>query len=168
MSREVRRVPASWEHPKYGSGRLIPLLGGSFGAKLQQYKEEACQWALGNQRSYNSKGPKFVPRDAETDGMTFEVWDGEIPNQEDYMPDWPEAECTHYQMYETTSEGTPISPVMETPEALARWLADNNASAFADMGATYDQWLTMIKGSGWAPTAVNMGKGLVSGVEGLS
>ena len=42
----------------------------------------------------------------------------------------PIEERTHYQMYETCTEGTPISPVMETPENLARWLADNGASAF--------------------------------------
>ena len=33
---------------------------------------------------------------------------------------------------------------MDTPENLARWLADNNASAFAGETATYDQWLSTI------------------------
>lgn len=68
-----------------------------------------------------------------------------------------------WQMWETTSEGSPISPVFDTPEALARWLADNNASAFGRDGATYDQWLRMIR-AGWAPSAVGDGRGLVSGV----
>ena len=76
---------------------------------------------------------------------------------------------THYQMYETTSEGTPISPVMETPEALARWLADNGASAFGKMTATYAQWLNMITGDGCAPSAAFVpGVGIISGVEMLS
>ena len=98
----------------------------------------------------------------------YEDWDGSRPEEHDYMPDWPEVERTHYQMYETTTEGTPISPVMENPEVLARWLADNNASAFANMGATYDQWLAMITGGGYAPSAVIIpGEGIVSGVEGL-
>ncbi|MCK5445108.1 MAG: hypothetical protein KAI73_05745, partial [Rhodospirillaceae bacterium] len=73
---------------------------------------------------------------------------------------------THWQMYETTSEGTPISPPMETPELLARWLADNNASAFAKDTATYEQWLSTIK-RGFAPSAI-MGDGkLESGVAAL-
>lgn len=56
---------------------------------------------------------------------------------------------------------------METPEALARWLADNNASSFGDMGATYDQWLATIK-HGWAISMVfTPDMGIVSGVEGL-
>ena len=34
---------------------------------------------------------------------------------------------------------------METPEELAHWLEDNKTSQFADMKATYEQWLTLIK-----------------------
>ena len=48
-------------------------------------------------------------------------------------------------MYETTSEGTPISPVCETKEALAQWLADNDAPAWGDKTATYEEWLRTIK-----------------------
>ena len=79
------------------------------------------------------------------------------------MPDWPESERTHLQMYESTSEGTPISPVMETPEQLARWLADTGASAFAGMTATYEQWLAVARG-GFAPSAYVTASGLQSGV----
>lgn len=68
-----------------------------------------------------------------------------------------------YQMWETVSEGSPISPVFETPEALARWLADTGASASGDQTATYDQWLNVCKGA-YAPTMVMDAKGLRSGV----
>jgi len=50
-------------------------------------------------------------------------------------------------MYETCTEGTPISPVMDSLETLARWLADNGASAFGEMTATYEQWLKIIGGN---------------------
>jgi hypothetical protein len=80
------------------------------------------------------------------------------------MPDWPEADRTHWQMYETVSEGTPISPPMEGPEQLARWLADNDASAGAYTTATFEQWMAMIQ-DGWAPSMVyTPAVGLVSGV----
>jgi hypothetical protein len=59
-----------------------------------------------------------------------------------------------WQMWETTSEGSPMSPVFKTPEELARWLADTGASAFAGMTATYDEWLGTITVSGGAPSAV--------------
>lgn len=62
------------------------------------------------------------------------------------MPIWPDEKRTHLQMYETTSEGTPISPVMETPEALAQWLVDHRASAFAGQTASYEAWLMVCEG----------------------
>jgi len=74
----------------------------------------------------------------------FGEWHGEKHAPEEHMPDWPAEERTHYQMYETCSEGTPISPVMETPDALARWLAEHNASAFGSMTASYESWLATV------------------------
>ena len=47
-------------------------------------------------------------------------------------------------MWETTSEGSPISPVFKTPQKLASWLEQSKASAFAGQSATYDEWLEMI------------------------
>ncbi len=83
---------------------------------------------------------------------------------QDYEP--PQGEG--WQMWETTSEGSPISPVHATPEELAQWLANTEASAFGSEGATYEQWLTTIK-RGWAPSAVGqVGVGIQSGVAGLA
>jgi hypothetical protein len=71
-----------------------------------------------------------------------------------------------WQMWENTSEGSPISPVFDTPEKLAQWLADHRASSFGSDTATYEQWLGMIL-RGWAPSAVMGPNGLQSGVAGL-
>ena len=164
MSREVRIVPANWEHPKDEKGHFVPLFGDSFKKHVARWDEEARQWENGFVRDFATDSHK--PKGSKHTGA-FADWAGERPEEKDYMPDFSEAERTHYQMYECTSEGTPISPVMETPEALARWLADNNASAFADMGATYEEWLATIK-RGWALSAVISPRtGLVSGVEWL-
>jgi len=141
MSREVRRVPKDWKHPKDKNGNYIPL--------LYDYDEDLKSWM-----EYKEKYKK-------------EEFSEEKPNPKDYMPNWPKEERTHLQMYETTSEGTPISPVMETPEELARWLADNKASVFADMTASYDDWFAMIK-AGWAPSAVVGPNGMISGVEAVA
>jgi hypothetical protein len=71
-----------------------------------------------------------------------------------------------WQMWETTSgTGSAMSPVFETPEELARWLADTRASAFADRTATYEQWLAIITGPGDACSTVETKDGTVSGVE---
>jgi hypothetical protein len=73
-----------------------------------------------------------------------------------------------FQMWETVSEGSPISPVFKTPEELAKWLADNGASAFGSETATYEQWLKMITGPGWSPSAMVVGGVMMSGVQGVT
>ena len=161
MSREVRRVPADWQHPKGADGRYIPLFDGSFSKSAADWDEEAAQWAKGFKRDY----PEGWEAKDSDDTETFEEWDGERPVESTYMPEWPEEERTHLQMYESTTEGTPVSPVMETPEELAHWLADNAASACGGMTATYGQWLATIQ-VGFAPTMMFSPKtGLISGVE---
>lgn len=157
MGREVRRVPKDWNHPKDDHGGYIPLHEPSAPLRdmILQWWDDEHLWSAGEhpdqQRDY--KTPE-----------RFCDWDGGPPNPSDYMPWWPDEMKTHYQMYETCSEGTPISPVMDTPEDLARWLADHDASAFADMTATYDQWLAMIN-RGSSPSAMSSSQtGFVSGV----
>jgi len=142
MNREVRRVPVNWEHPRDANGRYIPLLD-DFTRYLSYWKEAKKKWDEGFFKILMDQ-EEWRPKERYMNG-SWEEREGPCPKQENYMPDWTEEERTHYQMYETTSEGTPISPVMETPEDLARWLADNHASAFADITATYEQWLCIIK-----------------------
>jgi hypothetical protein len=166
MGREVRRVPAGWKHPKDDrTGQYMPLLDG-FNARLAEWMESDAQWRKGLCRNYGwerNNEPEWEPIDPKHAGMTYEEYNGAKPDQDHYVPDWPEAERTHYQMYEDTSEGTPISPVMDSPEALARWLTDNRASAFGGMTASYEAWLNVCRG-GWAPSMVIKGNVMTSGV----
>lgn len=141
MGREVRKVPKDWKHPKDDRGEYKPLYGTSYKQAAAEFMDMATMKGL-----------------QEAVG-----WFGQAPDENDYMPDWELHERTHYVMYEDTTEGTPISPAFDTVEKLARWLADNSASAFGGMTATYDEWLAMCK-SGWAPSAVIDSNGLHSGV----
>lgn len=164
MSREIRRVPEDWKHPKGKS-----LLGPSFEDDLADWGEGHAKWRAGLKRDYATYPEKaWKPRE-DSDTGSYSEWAGPRPTQGEYMPTW-EDEATHYQMYETTSEGSPISPVFATPEEVARWCADNNASSFAGMTAPYEQWLRVARG-GYAPSAVigpETGGKLVSGVEGIA
>jgi hypothetical protein len=70
-----------------------------------------------------------------------------------------------YQMWETVSEGSPISPVFKTAEELAHYMADNPSGS---VYATFEQWMRMIDAK-WAPSMVYTSKtGLISGVEAVS
>lgn len=162
MGREVRMVPENWEHPKDENGKYIPLMNGDFSNILSKYKEEKLQWQKGFRTDF--KGG-WKPKSEDELKMSFIDWNGEEPKIEDYMPQWEDDEKTHLQMYEDTSEGTPISPVFSNANDLARWLSDNNASAFGGMTATYEEWLSMI-GKGYAVGMVMDKNGLRSGVAG--
>ena len=77
----------------------------------------------------------------------------------------PPPEGEGYQIWETVSEGSPLTPVFETPEELAQHCADHGTSTFGRDTADYETWLRFICGPGWAPTAVGgPGQGLQSGV----
>jgi hypothetical protein len=88
-------------------------------------------------------------------------------NAEQWAPTNPPA-GDWYQMWETTTEGSPMSPPFETPEELAQWLFDNKASSMGSQTSSYEQWLNFIKGPGWAPSMIMTGGHVMSGVEGCS
>lgn len=167
MGREVRRVPAGWRHPQYepwesGKG-FIPLMRGPYSKRAAEWDHEADAWSRGMSVNFATREER-PKSETELQYEKLEDWDSPRPVASEYMPEWPEAECTHMVMYEDTSEGTPISPAFETPEELARWLADNGASSFGSSTATYEQWLPICRG-GWAPSMVMEGNRLMSGVE---
>lgn len=70
-----------------------------------------------------------------------------------------------YQIWETVSEGSPISPVFATPEGLARHMAGTKWGA--DDGTGYETWLAFINGPGWAPSMIGTDSGIVNGVQGV-
>lgn len=160
MGRELRKVPKNWEHPKDENGNYIPLLK-SFAERHADWVKQKEMWEKGLRDDFNGG---WKPIEDKYKHMTFEEWDGNEPQRGDYMPEWSESEKTYFQMYEDTTEGTPISPVMESAESLARWLADNNVSAFADMTASYESWLkTILAGS--SPSAIVVGGKILPGTE---
>ena len=119
-------VPPDWQHPKDGRGNSRPLYDRSF------YDTRRAEW----ETSYADVGLQ----------ATLEKH-GDPPDIDEYMPDFPPGTATHYMMYETCTEGTPISPAFATPEELAHWLTDTGASAFGDLTVDYDAWVRVIGGS---------------------
>lgn len=96
--------------------------------------------------------------------------DGIHPDAKDAHENWKSygpPEGDGYQLWETTTEGSPYSPVFDTPEGLAQWLAENKVSTFGPGNTmTYEEWLKFIVGPGWAPSMVGVpGVGVSTGVE---
>lgn len=169
MGREIRRVPANWQHPKEQKEQLV--IGGNeledfmraFATGRTEMREvykplfdrthqEALEeWETERAKFERDQSPEGIEHRAK---YTFEEWHGERPDPEYYRPAWTEA--THYQMYETVSEGTPVSPVFATLEELADWLVSEGYSPQAARAFCKD---------GWAPSFVGVGGlGLIDGV----
>jgi hypothetical protein len=68
-----------------------------------------------------------------------------------------------YQIWETVSEGSPISPVFATPEDLARYMSGTKWGA--DEGSSYETWMKFILGDGWAMSMMIVNGVCMSGVE---
>lgn len=96
------------------------------------------------------------------------IWPSpEIKQQaEDWKPAEPPA-GEGYQLWETVSEGSPISPVFATPEELAEWLAPSPDYKWRknDEGTTREQWMKFIVGLGWCPSLIAVGVRVMTGVE---
>lgn len=92
------------------------------------------------------------------------IWDS--PEDEQAAEAWARNEPPAgdgYQIWETVSEGGPISPVFATPDELARHMASKQWGA--DKGSSYETWLRFINGPGWAPSMVADANGVRSGAD---
>lgn len=71
-----------------------------------------------------------------------------------------------WQVWESTSHGSPITPVFATDEELATWLSrPDRDDRYAKDWVPYDAALTFVR-AGWAPSSMGIpGHGVVSGTE---
>ena len=121
MGREIRRVPPNWEHPRDEKGQYRPVFD-------QTYEEAAQQWANDFLAWENGDNPDRAT--ATPSARYFWEWAGGPPDEEYYRPAFID-EPTHYQIYETVSEGTPTSPVFATLDEMKDWLMREGYSEIA-------------------------------------
>lgn len=94
---------------------------------------------------------------------SIEKYEGQRAEAEAWEPTGP-PEGEGWQLWETVTEGSPISPVFADADGLAGWMSDP---------ARGDHWVPAETArkfidEGWAPTAISSpGRGLVSGVEAI-
>lgn len=153
MGREIRRVPANWEHPKYTEDTASRNADVGVYIPLQDNHEQALE--------------KFAA-DIKAKGLkkAIDHWGGG-PRTEEYA-DYGGRERTWWQVYETVSEGTPVSPPFATREELIEYLVKHGD--FWGQGAKpYSRAAAeaFVKENGWAPSMMMAGGVLKEGVEGL-
>lgn len=67
-----------------------------------------------------------------------EVWRGYLINPQENPP-----EGDGYQLWETTSEGSPITPVFKTLDELCEY-AEEHCTTFGSFKATKEEWKEML------------------------
>lgn len=87
---------------------------------------------------------------------SIEKYPGQRADAEAWEPTEPPT-GDGWQMWETTSEGSPISPVFATAEELADYLAATGASMFGNTTASRDRWLSIITGEDFAHVEIAPG-----------
>lgn len=179
MGREIRMVPPNWEHPKKEflnhrfrmEERYQPMYNRSYTESMDEWIGEYQLWKDGKHPDQMDGSAKECKRYAE--------WAGDPPDHEYYRPEWSKEEMTWFQVYETVSEGTPVTPPFETKEELVEYLVANGdfwdqkrrADGDTIMGCvpwSREAAHRFVFGSGWAPSMIVANGKVMSGVEGLA
>lgn len=137
---EQYEVDALWEE-----GRLRDVFGNKPTA------DEVNKWAKSSRFGHDSINEWIcLKADAKKNGYDYLCpycnGEGKIRDEEafqNWKPFDPE-EGEYYQLWETTSEGSPKTPPFKTPEELAKYCVDNKVSIFANDTLSYDEWLNFI------------------------
>lgn len=154
MGREIRRVPPNWQHPmrtcKHGGVFGIPR-----GCTVSRLFNGKCFIPLmdndieGATQEWNDELVKYQ---AEHPGCTVaefcEEW-GDRPDPERYHPVWGDT-ATWYQLYETVSEGTPVSPPFATKEELIEFLV--TVGPYTDVPWSRMAAEQFVNELGWSPS----------------
>ena len=118
MGRKIRKVPPNWKHPKDNNGQYIPMVDDGFKSALDKWITQYNLWEAGkhpNQKEYPD----------ETKCEYWE-WDDGPPSPEYHRPEFKE-KPTWFQVYETVSEGTPVTPTFETKAELIKYLVETGS-----------------------------------------
>lgn len=145
MGREIRMVPPNWRHPK--SDRrdgYRPMFDENYEEAKEEWINGLNEWIAGTHEDYEKHG----------DGCDYWEWDGNPPERDQYHV-FSKEDATWFQVYETVSEGTPVSPPFATKEELAQWLSiagDFWCQSRPDERAPTIEQARAFVNSGWGPS----------------
>ena len=149
MGREIRMVPPNWDHPKQEGrydDRLQPMFNKTFEEAATEWKAEFAAWERGERPDYCTDESRL---------LEFWEWDGG-PQDRAYHRPWKDEEATWVQLWETVSEGTPVSPPFATKAELVDYLATHGD--YWDQKRGDGPWkhaaAESFVAAGWAPSMV--------------
>lgn len=143
MGREIRKVPPNWDHPRDARGEYKSMYDETFAAAVSEWKARRAAWEVGERpEGYGD--------------CDFADYYGEQPDDPDMYRPWQDAEAIWLQVWETVSEGSPVTPPFETKQGLADYLAEHGD--FWDHGRGWGQARAdAFVADGWAPSMMISG-----------
>ena len=158
MGREIRMVPENWNHPKtkrydYKEMRYCEVYQPMHD---EPYIEALKEWTDNHELWEKGKHP-----DQDKKYKYYAQYGGDPPSIEYYRPNWKPKQMTWYQMYETVSEGTPVTPAFKTKKELVEYLVENGD--FWDQKRGHGGWkresAEKFVNIGWSPSGMISNKG---------
>ncbi len=117
MGREIRRVPVYWEHPKDELGNYKPMCDKDIETAGREWLDNCIAWDNGTHED--------IIDDPELKMLYPFFWMlyGDPPDEKTNRQKF-ESEPTWFQVYETVSEGTPVTPPFSTEQKLIDYLVE--------------------------------------------
>jgi hypothetical protein len=154
MGREIRRVPPNWEHPKFDPSEV-----------RYEWQRDAYKPLM---EGYAEAKAGFEKMQAEKGLQEAIDYYGQAPDVNDYVPDWTEAEATWFQVYETVSEGSPVTPPFATREELVEYLVQHGdfwRQKDGSGGHSRKSAEAFVMGDGWVPSMVMENGKITIGID---
>ena len=127
----------------------------TFDDALAKWNEEYQMWKAGTHPD------QLNSRFANRAGDEFQEWIGGPPNPLHYRPAFTE-EATWFQVYQTVSEGTPVSPPFATKEELVEHLVKHGDDYGSPVSRAYAEQFVK---DGWAISMVADSAGIRSNYD---
>lgn len=159
MGREIRMVPANWEHPKYTAddapyrdriGDYRPMNDDHFDKIFAQWLADFDRIRMGEMTDFE--------RDCYPLGLREWIVDEGLPPDPKYYRPYGDEDRVWFQVYEMVSEGAPVTPPFATREELVDYLAAHGD--FWDQKRGDGPWARTAAekfvNSGWAPSMISV------------
>ena len=145
MGKEIRRVPPNWEHPRRRDGNYQPMFDQVYAERAREWLDECKAWDDGTH-------PTILDDPAVKQRVPFFWdWEGGPPDRAYYRDAWND-EPTWFQVYETVTEGTPVTPPFATEEEIVDYLV--NVGTYYDGKKYSREAAAAFVHTGWAPSMI--------------
>jgi len=131
-----------------------PMYDENFEDAAKEWKEDFLAWERGERPDYCGD---------ESKKLEYWEWESDPPDRKYYRP-YKDEEATWYQIYETVSEGAPVTPPFATKQELVEYLINNGDFWDQERLKKGDDWgrkgwekeeaENFVYGDGWAPSLV--------------